>query len=139
MEGKANGHMAKDRARGEGSERAGAARLYLVILVSGDSDEVGLGEHVGAERAVGQLEDVVGPNYVEPGLVLVHGVQDGLGGRESTARSCRQPCGPHRATSQKNPFSPENNQKIYNKFSLRKQCREMPKRAISSSFVYAIA
>lgn len=83
-----------DRAGGEGRERAGAARLYLVILVGGDGDEVGLGEHVGAEGAVGQLEDVVGPDYVEPGLVLVHGVEDGLGGRESTARGCRQPHSP---------------------------------------------
>lgn len=84
-----------EQGQGTGQEgRAGAAWPYLIVLVGGDGDEVGLGEHVGAEGAVGQLEDVVGPDYVEPGLVLVHGVQDGLGGRESTARGCRQPHGP---------------------------------------------
>lgn len=69
-----------DRDRERAGRGPGAARLYLVVLVGSDGDEVGLGEHVGAEGAVGQLEDVVGPDYVEPGLVLVHGVQDGLGG-----------------------------------------------------------
>lgn len=57
----------------------GCCRPYLVVLVGGDGDEVGLGEHVGAEGAVGQLEDVVGPHDVEAGLVFVHGVQDDLG------------------------------------------------------------
>ena len=55
---------------------------HLVVLVGGDRDEVGLGEHVGAERAVGQLQDVVGSHDVEARLVLVHGVQDGLQGGE---------------------------------------------------------
>ena len=85
------GELGQGQGSGEGRARA---RPYLVVLVGSDGDEVGLGEHVGAEGAVGQLEDVVGPDDVEPGLVLVHGVQDGLGGRESTAHDCRQPHGP---------------------------------------------
>lgn len=68
---------------GVGAGAGPAARpAHLVVLVGSDRDEVGLGEHVGAEGAVGQLQDVVGSNDVEARLVLVHGVQDGLrGGR----------------------------------------------------------
>jgi len=51
---------------------------YLFILVCGDGDELGFLEDVGSEGAVGQLEDVVGPDQVEPRLVLVHRVQDRL-------------------------------------------------------------
>ena len=35
-------------------------------------------EDVGPEGGVGQLEDVAGPHQVEPGLVLVHRVQNSL-------------------------------------------------------------
>ena len=35
-------------------------------------------EDVGSEGGVGQLEDVAGPHQVEPGLVLVHRVQNSL-------------------------------------------------------------
>lgn len=55
-----------------------AAAAHLVVLVRCHRHELGFREHVGSEGAVGQLQDVVGPHYVEPGLVLVHGVQDGL-------------------------------------------------------------
>ena len=61
---------------------------HLVILIRGHRHEVGLREHVGPERGVGELQDVVGPHDVEPGLVLVHGVQDSLetgGGEEARA------------------------------------------------------
>lgn len=51
---------------------------HLVILVGSDSNEVGLWEDVGAEGAVGELQDVVGSDDVEARLVFVHGVQDGL-------------------------------------------------------------
>lgn len=68
-----------------GSEAARPA--HLVVLVGGDRDEVGLGEHVGAERAVGQLQDVVGSHDVEARLVLVHGVQNGLQGGRGSADS----------------------------------------------------
>lgn len=51
---------------------------HLVVLIRGYSHELGLWEDVGPESAVGELQDVVGPHYVEPGLVLVHGVQDCL-------------------------------------------------------------
>ena len=50
----------------------------LFILISRHADELGLFEDVRPEGGVGQLEDVVGADQVEPGLVLVHGVQDGL-------------------------------------------------------------
>lgn len=60
-----------------------ACPAHLVVLVGCDRNEVGLREHVGAEGAVGQLQDVVGSHDVEARLILVHGVQDGLrGGRE---------------------------------------------------------
>ena len=39
-------------------------------------------EYVGPEGGVGELHDVAGPDQVEPGLVLVHRVQDRLGGGE---------------------------------------------------------
>lgn len=58
--------------------QAAAAAAHLVVLVGRHRHELSLWEHVGSEGAVGQLQDVVGPHYVEPGLVLVHGVQDGL-------------------------------------------------------------
>lgn len=51
---------------------------HLVVLIGCHSHELGLREDVGPKGAVGELQDVVGPHYVEPGLVLVHGVQDGL-------------------------------------------------------------
>ena len=50
----------------------------LLILISRHSDELGLLEHVGPEGGVGQLEDVAGSDQVEPRLVLVHRVEDGL-------------------------------------------------------------
>lgn len=50
-------------------------KTYLLVLVGGDGDELGLLEHVRAEGGVGKLEDVVGSHQVEPRLVLVHGVQ----------------------------------------------------------------
>ena len=51
---------------------------YLLVLVGGDPDELALLEDVGPEGGVGQLEDVAGSHQVEPGLVLVHRVQDRL-------------------------------------------------------------
>jgi hypothetical protein len=51
---------------------------YLLILIGCHGDEVALLEDVGAEGGVGQLHDVAGSHQVEPGLVLVHRVQDGL-------------------------------------------------------------
>jgi len=50
----------------------------LLVLVGGDPDELALLEDVGAEGGVGQLHDVAGSHQVEPGLVLVHRVQDRL-------------------------------------------------------------
>lgn len=50
-------------------------KTYLLVLVGGDGDELGLFEHVRAKRGVRKLEDVVGSHQVEPRLVLVHGVQ----------------------------------------------------------------
>lgn len=87
----------------------GCCRPYLVVLVGGDGDEVGLGEHVGAESAVGQLEDVVGPHDVEAGLVFVLGVQDGLGWgeREQSPRSAPPPPPPCKTLH----FSPERKKK----------------------------
>lgn len=62
-------------------------QAHLIVLVGSDRDEVGLREHVGAEGAVGQLQDVVGSHNVEARLVLVHGVQNGLWGGCGSADS----------------------------------------------------
>ena len=59
--------------------------IYLFVLVGSDRQELRLLEHVCPEGGVGQLQDVVGPNEVEAGLVLVHGVQDRL---EGGIRNC---------------------------------------------------
>ena len=53
-------------------------KTYLLILVSGHSDERRLLEDVRAERAVGQLQDVVRSDEMEPRLILMHRVQDRL-------------------------------------------------------------
>ena len=50
----------------------------LLVLEGRDRDEAALLEDVGSEGGVGQLEDVAGPHQVEPGLVLVHRVQNSL-------------------------------------------------------------
>ncbi len=47
---------------------------HLIVLVGRDSNEIRLREHVGPERAVGQLQYVVGSHDVKPGLVFVHGI-----------------------------------------------------------------
>ena len=52
--------------------------INLLVLVGGYGNELGLSEDVGPEGGVGQLEDVAGPHQVEPGLVLVHRVQNCL-------------------------------------------------------------
>lgn len=85
----------KERSGEEGDQRAskgvvaGAreeeetwfARPHLVVLVGGDGDEGGLGEDMGAEGGVLGAEAVVLVRLhdVQPGLVLVHGVEDDLG------------------------------------------------------------
>ncbi len=51
---------------------------HLLILVGGDCNELGLLEDVRPKGGVRQLENVVGPHQVEPRLVLVHRVEDGL-------------------------------------------------------------
>ena len=58
-------------------------RSDLFVLVGSDGDELGLLEDEGAERAVRQLQDVVGHHEVEAGLVLVHRVQDRLEKKQS--------------------------------------------------------
>ena len=60
----------------------------LLVLVGCDGDELGLLEHVRPERRVRELEDVVGPDKVKPGLVLVHRIQDGLEGENGKTEQC---------------------------------------------------
>ena len=50
-------------------------KTNLFILISRDGDEFRLLEDISAKRAVGQLEDVIGPHQMESRLVLVHRVQ----------------------------------------------------------------
>lgn len=68
-------------AGGREEEETWFARPHLVVLVGGDGDEGGLGEDVGAEGGVLGAEAVVLVRLhdVQPGLVLVHGVEDDLG------------------------------------------------------------
>lgn len=51
---------------------------HFLVLICCHCDELALLEHVGPEGGVGELEDVAGPDQVEPRLVLVHRVQDRL-------------------------------------------------------------
>lgn len=68
-------------AGGREEEETWFAQPHLVVLVGGDGDEGGLGEDVGAEGGVLGAEAVVLVRLhdVQPGLVLVHGVEDDLG------------------------------------------------------------
>lgn len=68
-------------AGGREEEETWFARPHLVVLVGGDGDEGGLGEDVGAEGGVLGAKAVVLVRLhdVQPGLVLVHGVEDDLG------------------------------------------------------------
>ena len=50
----------------------------LLVLVGCDGDELGLLEHVRPEGGIRQLGNITGPDKVEPRLVLVHRVQNGL-------------------------------------------------------------
>lgn len=51
---------------------------HLFVLVGSDCNKFGLLKNVGSKGGVGQFEDVVGPDEVEPGLVFVHRVEDRL-------------------------------------------------------------
>ena len=59
---------------------------YLFILVCSDSYECSLLEGVGVESVPPHSEDVISLNYVQTGLVLVHGVQDDLEGDRGVIR-----------------------------------------------------
>ena len=50
----------------------------LLVLIGRHSDELRLLEDVGPEGGVGQLEDIASSDQMEPRLVLVHRVEDGL-------------------------------------------------------------
>ena len=52
----------------------------LFVLVGGDGDEGGLREVEGVEGVPTHGKDVVGLHHVDARLVLVHGVEDDLGG-----------------------------------------------------------
>lgn len=84
---------------------------HLVVLVGGNSDEGSLGEDMGAEGSVLGAKAVVliRLHDVEPGLVFVHGVQDGLGWgeREQSPRSAPPPPPPCKTLH----FSPERKKK----------------------------
>lgn len=56
----------------------GVRERNLVVLVRSDGDELSLGKHEGPERTVGKFEEIVGSHHVQPRLVFMHGVQNGL-------------------------------------------------------------
>jgi len=51
---------------------------YLVVLISCDSNKISLGENICPESAVRELQNIVGSHNMEPGLVFMHWIQDGL-------------------------------------------------------------
>jgi hypothetical protein len=53
-------------------------KSYLFVLVGSDCNKFGLLENIRSKGGVGQFEDVIGPDEVEPGLVFVHRVEDRL-------------------------------------------------------------
>ena len=60
------------------TNRGAVTASYLLVLVRRHGDELRLLEHVRAERAVRQLEDVVGAHQVKTRLIFMHGVENGL-------------------------------------------------------------
>ena len=54
------------------------AVVYLLVLVGRHGDEGRLLEHERVERVPSHREDIVSLHHVNPGLVLVHRVQDNL-------------------------------------------------------------
>ena len=58
-------------------------------------------EDISPEGGVGQLEDVVGSDQVKPRLVLVHRVDNGLGGQSGL----KENIGRHQAGKQQNRAS----------------------------------
>ena len=52
--------------------------IYLFVLVSRDGDELRFGENECFEVGVRYFGEVARFHEMEPRLVLVHGVQDGL-------------------------------------------------------------
>lgn len=50
------------------------AVTHLVILIGSDGYEICFWKHIRPERTVGQLQYVVGPDNMKPGLVFVHRV-----------------------------------------------------------------
>lgn len=59
---------------------------YFFVLVSRHRNELGLFKHVRPERRIRQLQDIVGPHQVKPGLVFVHRIQDRLELKENHVR-----------------------------------------------------
>lgn len=47
---------------------------HLVVLIGSDGYEIRFWKNVRPESAVGQLQNVIGSNNMEPGLVFVHRV-----------------------------------------------------------------
>lgn len=70
---------------------ARARGTHLVVLIRRHGYEIRFRENVSPECAVRQLEDVVSPHNVEAGLILVHGVEDGLQHTVGTRTSHGQP------------------------------------------------
>lgn len=51
---------------------------YLVILISGHSNEIRFRKNISPEGTVREFENIVGPHNVKPGLIFVHRVKNGL-------------------------------------------------------------
>ncbi|GIY15034.1 hypothetical protein CEXT_324691 [Caerostris extrusa] len=61
--------------------------MNLKLLLGSDCDELCLLEDVSPEGGVGELQNIVCPHQMEPGLVLVHRVQDRLRYQQRTTEN----------------------------------------------------
>ena len=56
----------------------GTSEAYLLVLIGGDSDELGFFEDIRPKSGIWQFQNVVCTDKMEPGLVLVHRIENGL-------------------------------------------------------------
>ena len=54
------------------------SEAYLLVLIGGDGDELGFFEDVRPKSGIRQFQNVVCTDKMEPGLVLVHRIENGL-------------------------------------------------------------
>lgn len=71
-------HLRKKISEYKFSRPLGNNCAYLVILISGHSNEIRFRKNISPEGTVREFENIVGPHNVKPGLIFVHRVKNGL-------------------------------------------------------------